>query len=375
MSKRRQATHVVAIRSARCFPLVLMLGASSLFVLLALSTISTTVQGFSPIHLNKQTRQTSTAKTIIRRDTPLFSEPSDTSSTWNEDDIVDIDEGNVVEEKQEEMGVVNSLLDMLPSDATSEVSDDVRAALNEAVYRLEKLFPMKQEEPMTTSPLINGVWELKYAGGYSSAETIALNPSTWLPGAANGGGGGLVFLLKSIQTLIVNRLLTSLPGMDLHSSTFSSSSALHNRPLVEWTNLEVTIGRSQPRVEASVQFRLANSDRLKGTASVVARLDTMSDVRLRETYESISVSPFLSSLFSFGNDGSSSQSASTPIELPDALRYSRDLYVTYVDDDLLIVRDASGAPEVLVRKSMVFSRNWGNEPSDQDDLVPPGQEE
>ena len=38
------------------------------------------------------------------------------------------------------------------------------------------------------------------------------------------------------------------------------------------------------------------------------------------------------------------------VDLPQAAQYSRDLYVTYVDEDLLVVRDASGVPEVLVRK-------------------------
>jgi hypothetical protein len=37
------------------------------------------------------------------------------------------------------------------------------------------------------------------------------------------------------------------------------------------------------------------------------------------------------------------------VELPEFLQYSRDLFVTYVDEDLLVVRDGSGIPELLVR--------------------------
>ena len=39
------------------------------------------------------------------------------------------------------------------------------------------------------------------------------------------------------------------------------------------------------------------------------------------------------------------------MEIPEPLQYSRELYVTYVDDDLLVVRDGSGVPELLIRPS------------------------
>ena len=61
------------------------------------------------------------------------------------------------------------------------------------------------------------------------------------------------------------------------------------------------------------------------------------------------------------------------VELPEQIRYSRDMYVTYVDGDLLIVRDGSGVPEVLVRKEKTFVENWGTEPSDVDDMAAPGE--
>ena len=41
------------------------------------------------------------------------------------------------------------------------------------------------------------------------------------------------------------------------------------------------------------------------------------------------------------------------IEIPEVLQYSRELYVTYLDEDLLVVRDGSGVPELLVRPSKV----------------------
>jgi hypothetical protein len=42
--------------------------------------------------------------------------------------------------------------------------------------------------------------------------------------------------------------------------------------------------------------------------------------------------------------------------------------VTYVDEDILIIRDASGVPELLVRKEKDFSKQWGTEPSEAEDL-------
>jgi hypothetical protein len=49
------------------------------------------------------------------------------------------------------------------------------------------------------------------------------------------------------------------------------------------------------------------------------------------------------------------------IDIPSQIQYSRELYVTYVDDDLLVVRDASGVPEVLVRKSKSYEYQQGGE--------------
>lgn len=116
--------------------------------------------------------------------------------------------------------------------------------------------------------------------------------------------------------------------------------------------LEIAIARSQPRITASLDVKLLNGA-VDSTVAVKARLEVASGIRLRESYESITV---------MGREQT----------IPAPLQYARDLYVTYVDEDLLIVRDASGIPEVLVRQEKKFQRNWGNEPSDLTDLEPPG---
>jgi hypothetical protein len=95
----------------------------------------------------------------------------------------------------------------------------------------------------------------------------------------------------------------------------------------------------------------------ESSVKVSCRLEVQSDVRLRETYESFTVLD------------------QQTFQIPQALQYSRDLYVTYLDEDLLVVRDASGVPEVLTRKEKIFRNNWGNEPSAMQDMVAPGEEE
>lgn len=123
--------------------------------------------------------------------------------------------------------------------------------------------------------------------------------------------------------------------------------------IVSVGDLEISISREQPRIEAKVDVKTFGS--FASSVVVKARLEVESEVRLRETYESATV-------------------MDRNIELPELLQYSRDLYVTYVDEDILVVRDGSGVPELLVRKEKSFSRNWGTEPSDVDDMVPPGEE-
>jgi hypothetical protein len=123
--------------------------------------------------------------------------------------------------------------------------------------------------------------------------------------------------------------------------------------IVDVGDLEISICREQPRVMAKI-----NVKSFLGESSVVvkAQMEVESDIRLRETYESASV-------------------MDREIELPELLRYSREIYVTYLDEDMLVVRDSSGIPEILVRKEKTFTRDWGTEPSSADDDLAPGEQE
>ena len=109
--------------------------------------------------------------------------------------------------------------------------------------------------------------------------------------------------------------------LTLHANTFISLSLS--------LSLFVAISRAQPRIEAKIDVKLFGGS--QDEVVVKARLDEDSGLRFTETYESASV-------------------LGQVVDIPEALQYSRDLYVSYVDEDILVVRDGSGVPEILVRK-------------------------
>jgi len=222
--------------------------------------------------------------------------PSDSSV----EDVVDVESTEY--EATESENIISSILDVLPSNNRPAVSipKEARSSINEALLKLEAMNPTLQP---TTSPLLNGVWSLRYAGGYEDNWALPSPTRQIALFLYSGGYSPGVFALS---------LASSLPSN-----------------LVEIGDLEIAISRDQPRIEANIDVKF-----LGGTNNdivVKAALDSVSDVRLTETYESASV-------------------LGQAIDLPQAVQYSRDLYVTYLDDDVLVVRDGSGVPEILVRK-------------------------
>ena len=251
-----------------------------------------------------------------------MSEPSDTSSDDYYDNVVTVE--NKPYEGTAGESLISNVMDLMPS-SLGEVTSETRTAINEALYKLEALNPTK--EP-TLSPLLNGVWELRYVGGYTPDWAMPSPTRQLALFLYSGGYSPGVFALSLAQKI---------PAA-----------------LVDIGDLEISISRQQPRVEASIDIKLFGG--AETTVKVTARMEVESDLRLRETYESATV-------------------LDRAIDIPQALQYSRDMYVTYVDEDLLIIRDASGVPEVLVRKEKTFSKNWGTDPGALGDMVPPGEGE
>jgi len=94
------------------------------------------------------------------------SSPSDTSS----ERVINVASEPV--EKSPSGEIVTSILDELnygrPA-VFSALSKDTRSKINEALLKLESMNPTAQP---TQSPLFNGVWKLRYAGGYSDEWTL-----------------------------------------------------------------------------------------------------------------------------------------------------------------------------------------------------------
>lgn len=182
----------------------------------------------------------------------------------------------------------------------SFASESVRSSVLELLTKLE---PTNPTEAPATSPLLNGVWDVVYSG-------YAPGPlkSPTRPLALFLYAGGYTPGVASLNTLRM----------------FPDS-------LVDVGGLELTIQRDQPRVEAKSTVAVTGF----GSQQLVVATDLEPEtgIRLKETYSVFKI-----------ND--------RKIDIPTRLRYTRKIYVTYLDDDLMIVRDDSGVPDVLLRKAM-----------------------
>mmetsp|Transcript_22960 Transcript_22960/g.35371 ORF Transcript_22960/g.35371 Transcript_22960/m.35371 type:complete len:266 (-) Transcript_22960:209-1006(-) len=221
------------------------------------------------------------------------SQPSDSSS----EDLLTVD---VKSEDYIPTASESLLNDIDFPDLATEVSSETRASINEALLKLEGMNPT--EEP-STSNLLNGVWTLKYAGGYATEWAVPSPTRDIALFVYDGGLSPGLFALSLAQKL---------------PSQF-----------VDLGELKILISRDeQPRIEAKIGASVFGNE---SDISVKVRMDLESGMRIKETYESASA---------FGQT----------VQIPEQLKYSRELYITYLDEDLLVVRTASGVPEVLVRQ-------------------------
>lgn len=185
-----------------------------------------------------------------------------------------------------------------------------RAKVNEILLKLEAMNPTKQP---SSSTLLNGVWDFLYTGGISPG-LLGLQVALYASERGNGA--------------------------------------------ISLTDTFLTISRAQPRVEVTAKLKLFGRD---STFTIQTNLEPESDVRLFETY----VSATLNDAFSipFPKPGNNN--------LPDPFRlFERSLFISYLDDELLIVRDGFGAPDILTRKEMEFGSYTGEPSFSEDDLSP-----
>mmetsp|Transcript_15832 Transcript_15832/g.60294 ORF Transcript_15832/g.60294 Transcript_15832/m.60294 type:complete len:168 (-) Transcript_15832:398-901(-) len=102
---------------------------------------------------------------------------------------------------------------------------------------------------------------------------------------------------------------------------------------VDLDNIDLTIKRSQPRVKAMASARIGRVD---FSLEVDYRIEAESGMRLRESY-----------------DGGEVSALNLSVRLPN-VRSRRQVFITYLDDDLLISRDALGGFDLLRRRDKEF---------------------
>lgn len=251
------------------------------------------------------------------------SSPSDTSS----ERVINVASEPIENSPSQE--VITSILDELTYGRPavfSALSKDTRSKINEALLKLESMNPTSQP---TQSPLLNGVWKLRYAGGYSDEWTLP-SPTRDIALFLYAGGYSPGLFALTLASKLPKSLVDT---GDLLICKFSNNLFICASPrknIVDSRHI-LAISRANPRVEAKIDAKLLGG--ASNEVLVKTNLDIISDIRMTETYESISV-------------------LGQKIDVPQALKYSRELYITYLDEDVLVVRDASGTPEILVRNTM-----------------------
>uniref|UniRef100_A0A7S3C1Z9 Plastid lipid-associated protein/fibrillin conserved domain-containing protein n=1 Tax=Haptolina ericina TaxID=156174 RepID=A0A7S3C1Z9_9EUKA len=176
-----------------------------------------------------------------------------------------------------------------------------RAVVGEILLALEAQNPTRSP---ATSPLLNGKWKFVYASGAS-------------PG------------LKALQLLL--------------KGSKSAPKSPSGADIVDVEESFLTITPEQPRATSAVRVRLLS---FENTVKLSCRLEAESAVRLTETY-----------------DAAESEYMSIRLPFQSPVQYKRSLLVSYLDDELLVVRDALGRPDVLMRCDQVA---WGSSSLDGD---------
>lgn len=184
-----------------------------------------------------------------------------------------------------------------------------KAVVGEILLALEAQNPTRSP---ATSPLLNGKWRFLYATGAS-------------PG------------LKALTQLL--KLSKSAPK--------SPSGA----DVLDVQDTFLTISAEQPRAVSETKVRVLS---FENTIKLASRLEAESAVRLVETY-----------------DAAESEYMNLRLPFQSPVEYKRSLLISYLDDEMLVVRDALGRPDVLMKipegSAWAPSSLDGNETNQADD--------
>lgn len=160
-----------------------------------------------------------------------------------------------------------------------------RSEINELVLALERKNPTQNP---AESDLMNGVWELMVQESVTE------------------------------PTLLVYQAVKAIPFKIISASSITLTISACTQPRVSRVKASSTIKVGDKIAEFKMDF------------DVLTELEAKSGNRFKETFLAGKVGP-------------------VKIPLPEIPNLKRDLVVSYLDDDLLIVRDSLGSPEVLRR--------------------------
>jgi hypothetical protein len=176
----------------------------------------------------------------------------------------------------------------------------MQAEVTEEIQKLQVLSPTSTP---SSSPLLNGKWEVVYAG----APGAGFTDSPTRPFA-------FALYVAPFQPSTVAQMLGKLPfdAASLDSVTVTIQS----------------LDAGQPRAEAEASISLAGGN--TATVGLRANLSPVSDISMREEFVE-------------------GEAFGQKTMLPGPLAVSRNLYIAFLDEEYLIVRDDTGLANVLKR--------------------------
>lgn len=171
---------------------------------------------------------------------------------------------------------------------------------------VSELLPLVEKENPTVAPasseLLEGNWQFRYCGSPAPGPLASPTREIALLLYAGGYSPGLF-------------------GYEIASKLPSS--------LVDVSSITLKVRPTQPRAIVKAELSVLGN---KQTITIREELDAQSESRLSERYVEVK-----------------SSVVRRKFKLPTPLRYSRSLFITYLDEDLLVVRDESNNPEILTR--------------------------
>lgn len=201
--------------------------------------------------------------------------------------------------------------DNVLSPATANAS--ARIDVNERIVSLERLNPTPRP---TTSPLLEGLWQFKWIGAGSPGQIAARILLQRFPSA--------FVTLSELNILILDGSAKATASLKVFNTIISS----------------VTL-TSKLSVEGPLRLK---EEYVEGILSSPTVQEGSVPVQVQNAYEQ-----FLNAIQRLPE--AVKETISNGVKVSLAGTFERQLLISYLDDEILVARDGSGVPEVLVRVS------------------------